>query len=145
MREHTLDEAGWRLCDRISEELRSVDPTTLMPFTISNSPYLTYQKVTGYQAGAPTVGPVTTLRLDLAPGETANGVDDNGDGRIDEGFLTLTEGGNPKVRLLGNLLRLGFDATQGGLGFSAEVGLSDRAGYVRKKTFNQKITFRTPP
>ena len=37
--------------------------------------------------------PMSLYRLDLAPGELDNGKDDNKDGRIDEGILSLEQGG----------------------------------------------------
>lgn len=145
MREHIIDEAGGVACDRITEELRSAYPPTLLPLSISSSTYVTYQKVTGYQAGAPTLGPVTTLWMDLVPGELPNGLDDNGDGRADEGFLTLTEGANAPIPIRGHVLRLEFDATPSGLSFSLDIGVSDRRENVRRKTFAQKVSFRTRP
>lgn len=143
--EHIIDEAGGLVCDRLTEELRSAYPLTLLPLSISSSTYVTYQKVIGHEAGAPKLGPVTTLRMDLVPGELLNGLDDNGDGRVDEGFLTLTEGTNAPLAIRGHLLRLGFDSTPSGMSFSVDIGVSDRKGTVRLKTFAQKVSFRTRP
>lgn len=82
-----------RALERVAAELENVDAKLLAPELASErgTSSLTYQHLTG------GTGPGTVLRdarcrlaLQLAPGEFENGLDDNGDGLVDERRLVLT-------------------------------------------------------
>ena len=95
-----------------------------------------------------TLGTVTTLGFQLAPGETANGIDDNGDGRVDEGVVTYTytpaSGGPVTVQIGGNVTGLRFNSSGTGMGMliAVDIGMSNRKGNLMQKTFTQEVTFR---
>lgn len=87
-----------RACYRILEDLRpagtgSVFPDLTSPVggPVTWSPTLDFRKADQWQAGATVWGPVFRIGFELAPGELDNGVDDNGNGLIDEGVVVRTE------------------------------------------------------
>jgi len=84
--------------DRAADELRGVGVTLLSPDPTSalGTSTLTYQRPTGVTAGVITWGTPSRLRLELEPGETNDGTDEDGDGLVDEHRLVL-------VRDLGTL------------------------------------------
>jgi prepilin-type N-terminal cleavage/methylation domain-containing protein len=143
LKQYTIDQHGWRIMDRLSEELREAYPLTILPLAISNSSFLTYQRVTGHLNGVPQLGPLTTLSFQQRADEIPNGVDDNGDGRIDEGFLAIREAGQPAIEIAGNVMGVRFSSIANGLSFSVDIQVADRERNLRQKTFTQEISFRT--
>lgn len=101
----TVDANAQRLLDRIADELRdadlsSVTPAALAPF---GSNTLTFARGRGYAAGALVTGPTEILRSVLDSGELDNGVDDNGNGLIDEQRVELV----PDIAVPGRAIVLG--------------------------------------
>jgi type II secretory pathway pseudopilin PulG len=141
VKRYSIDEAGRHLMDRLSEELRAADPTSIKPLALLNSTYVTFQKVLGFADGLPQLGLPATLELQAAPGETWNGKDDNGDGRIDEGFLVLTLTGGDPIRLAGNIQSVSFNPIPNGLSFTVTLGVTDH-GRLIQKTFYQEVNLR---
>jgi prepilin-type N-terminal cleavage/methylation domain-containing protein len=90
----TMSEMRARRClDRVVAELTGVSHSLLFPDPTSNlgTSTLTYQHPTGVDAlGNVTYDVPSRLDLQLAPGEIDNGVDDNGNGLVDERRLVLT-------------------------------------------------------
>jgi prepilin-type N-terminal cleavage/methylation domain-containing protein len=81
-----------RALDRVAEELTGVGHTLLFPdpSTSFGTSAITYQRSTGVSAtGTVTWGTQSRLELELEPGETDNGHDDDGDGLVDERRLVL--------------------------------------------------------
>ena len=107
-----------------------------------NSSQIQFQRVVGYKDKAPVLGPVMTLGFQLAPGEAANGKDDNKDGRIDEGFIVYTIAGGPPIAFAGNVMAVRFTSTPFGMSFSVDVAVVDRDGLVIQKTFSQQVSYR---
>lgn len=142
MQEYAMAQSGHKAMGRMSELLRGADPASIQPVLLTNSNTLQYQTVTGYSAGVATLGPVTTLGFQPAAGETINGADDNGDGRVDEGFLTMTVANQPAVQIAGDVVGLRFNSTPAGLGFSVDIGRINRDGQLTTRTFTQEISFR---
>ena len=144
IRQFSIDQFGWRVMERLAEDLRGVDPDTLLPALIADSSKIQYQKTLGYDlaTSTPILSLVTTIDVQMAAGETANDIDDNGDGRIDEGFLTFQEGTGTPVRIAGNIMGLRFNKTTGGLSFAVDVGMTDREGNLLMRTYMQEVTFR---
>lgn len=78
--------------DRVAEGLRGVGLTLLNPDPTSalGTSTITYQRPTGVAGGgAIQWGTPSRLRLDLEPGETNDGTDEDGDGLVDERQLVL--------------------------------------------------------
>ena len=142
VRQNVVGDTGQRLLMRLGAELMEAEPTVLLPLAIVDSDFVQFQKVEGYDAGAKVLGPVITLGFQLEAGETANGVDDNGDGRADEGYVTYTEQGNPTIRIGGNVLGLRFNGMPNGITFSVDVGIVDRDGQLVQDTFTRIVAFR---
>jgi hypothetical protein len=86
-----IDGQARRMLERIAGEFADVDrsslnPNPLSPFFAST---LTYARCQGWAAGAMIVGPTRSIQLVLEQGELDNGVDDNGNGLIDERRVML--------------------------------------------------------
>ncbi len=139
-----LEQTGWRVMDRLANELQGANPPTVTPVVIDDSTWLRFQKVTGFSGGAITLGGFATVTFRLAAGETDNNVDDNGDGIADEGFVVLTPDGDPDSNIAGNIVGLRFDATPGGVSVAADVAVRTYRGELLQRTFTREICFRNP-
>ncbi len=137
----TVDDTCNRVVNRVSEQLRQVYPDSVNPTVLDDSAALTFRKVTGYSGGTVQLGPEHGFEFQPAPGESDNGQDDNGDGRIDEGVLVYTEDGTSIV-IAENVLGLGFTSANGGISFSFGVGLVDRDGNVIQNAWTRQLAFR---
>lgn len=81
-----------RALDRAAEELRGVGRLLLNPdpTSVLGTSTINYQKPAGVtNAGTIVWGTPSRLRLELEPGETNNGTDDDGDELVDERRLVL--------------------------------------------------------
>jgi prepilin-type N-terminal cleavage/methylation domain-containing protein len=137
----SIDEAGRHLIDRVAEQLRGAETATFKPLALTNSPWVSFQQVIDYVNGAPVLSPPVTLEIQLAPGEIKNGKDDNGDGRIDEGFLVATGLGAAPIRLSGNVMAATFNPITNGMAFTVTMGVTDH-GRLIQKTFYQEVFLR---
>ena len=99
-------------CDRISRELLDAGRSTLFPLNPNNSTTLSFQRVTGFTGGALVYGPVIQYSWVLDPAETDNGVDDDGDGLVDEGRLIRTEAGQTVILIRDALQEDGLQFTR---------------------------------
>ena len=136
-----IESNGRHISERLTNEIREAYPTSVLPLIMTNSKFVTFQKVIGFQNGVVQLGPATTLGFTLATGEQENARDDNGDGRVDEGYVTFTQG-NTAIRLVGDVLGMRFTAATGGIAFSVDIGRVDREGQVTRKTFSAGVAFR---
>ena len=137
-----IAENGARIMERLTEELRKADPLSLVPIVLENSTSVQFQQVIGFEDGKVQLGPVQTIGFVLAKGESLNGVDDNGDGRPDEGRVTFNDGNGNVTDLAQNVLGLQFNSTGNRVTFSSEVGVVTRDGVLRRQTFTREIVFR---
>lgn len=80
-----------RMLDRLASEFRDADRSSLNPNPTSTfwTSTIDFARVSGVAAGAAVLGPTRRLQLALEVGELDNGVDDNGNGLIDERRLVL--------------------------------------------------------
>lgn len=142
MKQYALTQSGARIMERLTEELRSAYPPTLLPLAISDSDYVTFQRVTGQVSGVVLLGSQTTISLEYRPSDLPNGRDDDGNGVIDDGYIVYTELGSAPVELAGNIMNVHFNSTSNGLSFTADVAIPDRGGVVRQSSFTREISFR---
>jgi prepilin-type N-terminal cleavage/methylation domain-containing protein len=78
--------------DRIAVELLTVSRETLIPELtgmINDTSDLSLQQVVGVQNGVAIFGNITTFRFETDPGEVIDGVDNDGDGLVDEGRVVM--------------------------------------------------------
>ncbi len=127
-----LEGQARRLLDRISAEFSDVDRSSLAPNPVAPfwASTVNYARCQGWAGGAMVVGPTRSLRFALAGGEVDNGIDDNGNGVIDErSVLLVPDTGTPAVRIaLGEYVR---ELAEGELPNGADDngnGLIDEAG-----------------
>lgn len=92
---------------RITNELMSAGAGGMFPvLDVAGPPTfwsssLDFRVATDWAANAPVWGPTTRLALELAANELDNGIDDNGNGLVDESDLVLTHDlGGPDERRL---------------------------------------------
>lgn len=79
--------------DRIVEELRTAHRETFLPAPRDGeaSSTLTYQRTLGVENGRVALSAPRRLEFEYEPGEIDDGLDNDGDGLVDEGQLVLTE------------------------------------------------------
>lgn len=82
-----------RLLQRVAGELAFARRGTLQPAALETqgSSSILYNKCLGVSAGAVQWSSVFTLRWELDTGEADDGLDNNGNGLVDEGLLALIE------------------------------------------------------
>ena len=87
---------------------------------------------------------MTRIEFELATGETDDGTDENGDGRIDEGFITITEAGGTPIVIAEEILGLRFNRSLVGVAIDFDVDLAvlDRDGNLLQRTFSQTVSQR---
>ena len=162
-REGVVEETGWRISARLRDELFRIDADSLLPVVIDNTNYIEFLEVVGVNgvSGNPILSRYVVIGWHVVKTELMNGQDDNGDGRIDEGYISRLErnktnpggsypgpgqwkttGDRTLTPLAGNILGLRFNSTVGGLSFSVDVGLVNSDGSVTMETFTQQISFR---
>lgn len=114
----SMDGQGREALDQIARSLRDTGLPTLVPAGPVNSPTLAFQRVTNYTGGALVYGGPVTFAFVYDEGESDNGLDDNNDGRIDEGVLAWTrpEPYDPPGPVLTTVVTR--DLTEGGLQFT---------------------------
>lgn len=123
-----------RTLDRVVTELTTVaralmTPDPLVPAWTSA---LDFQCANGVAAGLATFGPLTRLVLEYEPGELDDGVDNDGDGLVDEGRLVLVRNqggpGQQRVVLCTGVAEYAEGET-GALGDQNGNGLDDERGF----------------
>jgi len=128
-----------RTLNRVADELGGVGHSLLFPDPSTNLGVstLTYQHPTGVSnLGVVSWDTQTSLSLQMAQGETNNGIDDNGDGLIDERRLVLTRGvgtAHPIATVLcSGIPELATGETANGLDDNGN-GVVDEAGFNIRK------------
>ena len=144
VRQFTVDQTAEKILQRLANEIRAAEPTTITPTVLSNSSSIRFQRVTGFAGGSVQLGVPVTFGFSLAAGETANGQDENGNGLADDGFITMQEGTAAPIQLAANVLGLRFTSTATGLTMSADVGMVGVKKNVSVKTFTKNVSFRNP-
>jgi hypothetical protein len=97
----TLESQSAIAVERVAAELRTAGLATLNPDPAPGvgSDNLRYAKAVDYQSGAIVWTPKRFLRFEYEQGELDDGVDNNGNGLVDEGRLVITEdAGGPNER-----------------------------------------------
>jgi hypothetical protein len=129
---YDLDQAGRHILLRLSDELRTALPSSVLPLVMTNSPTLSFQRPIGFDnSGNPILSPVITFAL-----ETPAEVDKTGK------FLTYQEAGGTAIRLAGRVQALRFNRLPKGVTFDVDVGSKDRTGILVQKSFSQSVSHR---
>jgi len=104
-----------RLCERalerIAREFMDADRSSLAltPAAPLQATSVSYRRAQGWAGGALVLGATRRIRFQLDPAETVNGIDDDGDGSIDEGVVVLdldVAGGGTSVSLVSGVRAL---------------------------------------
>jgi len=126
-----LDSRGARALARVSDEL--VTAVNLGPISASaGTGDLTFQQVLGFAGGAPVWGPLMRLEAEFEAGEVDDGVDNDGDGLVDERMLVLTRdiSTSPKrVVLVRGITEFGLGEIPNNLVDDNGNGVEDEQGF----------------
>jgi len=93
-----LDSLAREAMDDLSERLRGSDFDSITPAPPPapvSAPSIDFQRARGFVAGGPSWGPTERLAFEYEPADPDDGVDNDGDGLIDEGRLVWFE--NPEL------------------------------------------------
>lgn len=138
-----MDGKAREVLDRLAREIEESSAATFNPAVPLGSGALTFQRVTGYAGGALTFGPAITFGFAYEFGESDNGLDDNGNRRIDEGVLTRTEGG-ASTTLCRDLREGGIRFTRDGsrIDIALTLDMLDERGRVVSRTYQTSVSLR---
>ncbi len=143
VRRSVVNEIGQRALARLAEEVVLADSASLLPIVITNSEFIQFSKVIGLENGLPVYSPTVTLQRQPEAGETlGNGIDDNLDGRIDEGYIVYSEAGTTPIQLVGDILDLRFTGLTNGISVTVTAGKVADDGTVETQDFTRVIAFR---
>jgi hypothetical protein len=93
-----LDSLAREAMDDLSERLRGSDFDSITPVPLPapvSAPSIDFQRARGFVGGGPSWGPTERLAFEYEPADPDDGVDNDGDGLIDEGRLVWFE--NPEL------------------------------------------------
>ncbi len=88
-----IDTKANRALNRVARRLTGAGHTTVSPIPDDRfgSTSMSFQEVVGWNAGTPIWSSDIEIRLEYEPSELNNGLDDDGDGLVDEGRVVQTE------------------------------------------------------
>ena len=116
------DEALQVALDRMVQRLRTIDAEALLPTAVASSDWVEYQRATDHDGVNVIWGPVERLLFERDDNELDDGLDNDGDGLVDEGRVVwIREPGTPDERRI--LLATGVPET--GMDETAGNGLDD--------------------
>jgi prepilin-type N-terminal cleavage/methylation domain-containing protein len=128
------DGSARRAIARISSELTTAGGSVMNPDPTSQFgvQQIDFQQATGVLNGNVTWGPVTRIGFEYAPGETDDGVDNDGNGLVDDGVVAMTRDlGGPnqqRVVLCHGIRELGQNETLNGVDDNGN-GVIDESGF----------------
>jgi prepilin-type N-terminal cleavage/methylation domain-containing protein len=93
-------------------------------------------------ASGGSLGPPRTLEFSLAPKETRNGNDDDGDGIVDQGLVRLTEADGTRVEFAGGITSFTLNKQGRELTVTLTSSSRDRTGFVRSSSSQLNIIVR---
>jgi len=129
-----------RVLLRVHEQVVLAAPSTVLPVAMSNSSWCAFQPVIGQSSGAAVLGTLVTLRFAISETEEDNGLDDDGNGLIDEGYLEIEQDGVTQ-RISGKILDLRFNPTATGLECTVDVGGRGTSSTI-ERTYSISVAFR---
>jgi prepilin-type N-terminal cleavage/methylation domain-containing protein len=104
------DEALHLALDRMVQRLRTVDAEALLPVAVASSDWVEYQRASDHDGTNVIWGPLERLLFERDDGELDDGLDNDGDGLVDEGRVVwVREPGAPDERR--NVLATGVPET----------------------------------
>ncbi len=125
-----------RAIDRVVDELRSASRADLLPPTApppASTTFVEYQRTLGFVAGVPQWSAPARIELQTGAGEIVDGMDNDGDGIVDEGRVVLIEGlgtGAPRATILCDGVPVSPPGEIPGNGIDDDGnGLIDEAGF----------------
>lgn len=141
----TLDQNGRWAMDRITEDVRGAVASTRQIVVTGADTSVTFRPNVGYFGGALQLGNPITYKVQLMPGEIDDGLDNNGNGLIDERQLVRIQNGvttaiSPWVQ------KGGFRVVDLGQSLSITLVLekTDGAGKTNQRTLTSQVQFRNP-
>lgn len=140
-RDTRIRDSGIKAMQRLSEIIPNADRTSVIPTIMDDATVIAFRPVVGHDGTNYTLGPINVVGHVGIPGEIINGADDNGDGRIDEGYLVWIQTGSPLVRVCSDIVGVRFNNVANGISFEIDVAVGSPSG-VEQQTFTRQVTFR---
>lgn len=142
-----LDAKARRVVARIADELRSAGANGLI-LDLPSGGGVNFQRSEGWSAGNIQWGPVLEIAFAYAPGELDNGVDDDGNGLVDDGEVVWIQSpgaGEQRVVLSRGVAELAAGEAQNliddnGNGLIDEPGLSFEQGGFEGRNLTIRLT-----
>ena len=145
MTQLSLNKTGVNLRERLRQEFLSADRGSINPPVLVNSRIVSYEPVTGYTGGSSGTaqkGMSVTLEFVTVTGETLNGSDDNGDGRVDEGVVRFKDASGTWIEIATDITGFQLNSVTDGITYSFNVEAVDRDGNVFQQTYSEQIYMR---
>jgi prepilin-type N-terminal cleavage/methylation domain-containing protein len=143
-----LEARGRRVLERIVTELQGAETASMTPNPtppLLGSSSLRFRTSAGYNGTAKLWNPWTRIQFVPDPRDPVNGVDDDGDGMIDEGRVVLVrDDGGPnqvQITLANNVSRL-LEGEKANAADDNGNGLVDEAGLTFSMDADQTLTIR---
>ncbi len=133
-----------RAMQRVVDELSSTGPSVIYPNPVGDfgGSVLNYRRVADFDGTNTVWGEPCRLEFEYEVGEVDDGIDNNGDGLIDEGVLVYTRGvGQPdekRIVLCHGVRELLEGETKNGLDDNGN-GLIDEAGFCLQRSGQELI------
>ncbi len=126
---YQLELEGLRIINRLSDEMRSIDPNSVLPLVLVDSTEIRYQRVTGFSGTTNQLSPACRIYLSKAPQAAV-------------GEIVLEEnGGQTSNVLVAGVVDLRFTAAGQGLEIFTVIGrIHD--GILHTREVSQHISFR---
>jgi Tfp pilus assembly protein PilW len=122
-----------RALDRVVAELLSTGGGELLPnpTDVFGTSSLQFRKAIGFTGAAPQWGPLLSLAFEYAPEELDDGLDNDGNGLVDDGQLVLTRdvGGNEQRLVLCSGVSELLEGEQANGADDNGNGVTDEAGF----------------
>ena len=148
-----VSERAARLAGRIDRELRLASLGTLrvpgplgLQAPVNLTTYqdeLRFKRVINFGTGGIVTSPETTLRRTLDPGENSNGVDDDGDGLVDEGTLLLATAGGVSATIATGVTSFSIRLQGKSLTVTVSAGIGGPGGDARTESVVRTVTLRS--
>lgn len=138
-----IEQTGRRALDEIARDLRRAQEESIELTAAPPSLTVSFRPVEGYADGAAVLGEPMAFVTAPEPGESDNGVDDDGDGLVDEQAIFRSEGTTARV-LMRNVVEGSFvvDASGPGLRIAFVAQTTRSSGQTVTRAFATSVGSR---
>jgi len=137
----SLKVGSWiRTASLTSLRMKSGGGTYVDPVDDTDYDSAQFQLVIDFAADlTPQLGGVRTLSYQREAGEIANGTDDDGDGLVDEGRITMIDGSGRRLGVVANVESLAIRKSGRSVTVTVTSAVRDASGRVHRTTAQQRV------